>query len=1213
MSVSATSVAGDGAGGKTVMAEMPVVLQPGSGGSREKQKTPQKRVDEFWKKFSTKAPGKATTVLPKNELAQKLAKRKSAKEVGSGITAQASYEEAAALCRAKVEKIVQECRRVNQKYRDPHFDLEQDLKSGYRDCLESLSNLRYDSSDDDDDSDSSFGSIRPRPRPCRGTSEFKQRKSRRSDGVANEDGGPAADSPQGRQPGSRFCPKSVKRVEEIFDDPKFYIDGPTANDVRQGRDGDCWLMAALCTLSNKPGLIEKICVANNPNVGVYGFVFHRDGEWVSEIIDDKLYLTKPDYDEAISGGINMERVLWEDRERPDSEEVYRKTYQSNNGALYFAQCEHPNETWLPLLEKAYAKAHGDYAAIEGGFTGEGIEDLTGGVTSGLFTTDILDKEYFWKEELMKVNQQFLFGCSTGLWGRGWGHRKGIMEGHAYSVMRAVEMDGERLLLLKNPWGKGEWTGPWSDGSKEWTPEWLQKLGHRFGDDGAFWISYKDLLRKYQAFDRTRLFGPDWKITAIWTTLSVPWTLEYHDTKFVFTLAKAGPVVLVLSQLDDRYFRGLEGPYKFGLGMRVHKAGEDDYLVRAQSAYRMTRSINVELDLEAGEYIVLVKLDARRLDHIKPVEDVVRENAKDRREKLIRIGLAYDLAHSKAKIIETPDEKAAREAYEKRKKDKQRERIRKMIQEEKERRYYQNVKGLNKQRKRIERRKERRKAKAEKKKAEAEQREKEARETEGKELEKREAVMRERMMMREATEREAAKRAGGGKSTSPSKVSSTTEVGKDQDTEPKINLKPDQDNQDQGAVTEKDDSIKGAKTPQTGSEQSSSTVGKNTPTASTLGETPGNEDGASQVNKEADTESDKQDTETSAVEQPDAPAAPSEPTKQEIEPSPPPAGFSEGGKSGKATDAGDVKDVKGEKTAENGHDSKEDVNKKQQQISAQVEDKIRHAIGVFTDLKEELEAMLPDDSSSDEQQLQPQRGPGYPQPTRSGGRIPSSPPRLPHPMLHRPSPPLGPGWRTPPDIPMNMMMGGGPPRPPPPGRGGGGPGSGPGGPRSEVSYDDDRDGLSSITTVSELSERELDFHVKDRVRIAAMPRGPPPPMGPQPRIGGSAPGLEEDEFEKDPWNAVAVVGLRVYYKAAEEEGAEKEQKQTVALRVVRPNPYELSDVDDEKDDDKAAAGSEKEDKDQKDDEKEGEGEEIDETKVLDVDDSAKDHTSQPVVA
>jgi hypothetical protein len=88
---------------------------------------------------------------------------------------------------------------------------------------------------------------------------------------------------------------------------------------------------------------------------------------------------------------NLERKLWEEIDRDDSEEHYRKTYQSNSSALYFAQCANPNETWLPLLEKAYAKAHGDYAAIEGGATGEGIEDLTGGVTTELFTTDILDK------------------------------------------------------------------------------------------------------------------------------------------------------------------------------------------------------------------------------------------------------------------------------------------------------------------------------------------------------------------------------------------------------------------------------------------------------------------------------------------------------------------------------------------------------------------------------------------------------------------------------------------------------------------------------------------------------------------------------------------------------------------------------------------------------------------------------------------------------
>lgn len=34
-------------------------------------------------------------------------------------------------------------------------------------------------------------------------------------------------------------------------------------------------MAALCGLGNMSGLIDKICVIHDQEVGVYGFVFHR--------------------------------------------------------------------------------------------------------------------------------------------------------------------------------------------------------------------------------------------------------------------------------------------------------------------------------------------------------------------------------------------------------------------------------------------------------------------------------------------------------------------------------------------------------------------------------------------------------------------------------------------------------------------------------------------------------------------------------------------------------------------------------------------------------------------------------------------------------------------------------------------------------------------------------------------------------------------------
>ena len=57
---------------------------------------------------------------------------------------------------------------------------------------------------------------------------------------------------------------------------------------------------------------------------------------------------------------------------------------------------------------------------------------------------------------MKVNNEFLFGCGTGMYSN-WldpkyngppRDRKGISENHSYSIMDAKEIDGERLLRLR---------------------------------------------------------------------------------------------------------------------------------------------------------------------------------------------------------------------------------------------------------------------------------------------------------------------------------------------------------------------------------------------------------------------------------------------------------------------------------------------------------------------------------------------------------------------------------------------------------------------------------------------------------------------------------------------------------------------------------------------------------------------------------------------
>ena len=96
-------------------------------------------------------------------------------------------------------------------------------------------------------------------------------------------------------------------------------------------------------------------------------------------------------------------------------------------------------------------------------------------------------------------------------------------------------------------------------------------------------------------------------------------------------------------------------------------GEEDYLVRSSRNCFMSRSVSTEVDLEPGKYSVLMKIEAIRVTTRMAPEDVIREFCRTKREKLLQIGLSYDLAHAKAQTVETEAEKKRRRQARKAKK------------------------------------------------------------------------------------------------------------------------------------------------------------------------------------------------------------------------------------------------------------------------------------------------------------------------------------------------------------------------------------------------------------------------------------------------------------------------------------------------------------------------------------------------------------------
>lgn len=270
-------------------------------------------------------------------------------------------------------------------------------------------------------------------------------------------------------------PGEIARQNHIDCHPCLFSGHPNPSDVCQGRLGDCWFLSAVAVLTEVSRISEVIITPEYNEEGIYTVRFCVQGEWIPVVVDD-----------------------WIPCELP--------------GKPAFATSKKGYELWVSILEKAYAKLHGSYEALEGGLVQDALVDLTGGageeidMRSGEAQIDLASGR-LWSQLLRFKQEGFLLGAGSPSGSDVHISSSGIVQGHAYSILQVRDVDGHKLVQIRNPWANEvEWNGPWSDSSPEWTDRIKHKLKHvPQSKDGIFWMSWQDFQIHFRSIYICRIY------------------------------------------------------------------------------------------------------------------------------------------------------------------------------------------------------------------------------------------------------------------------------------------------------------------------------------------------------------------------------------------------------------------------------------------------------------------------------------------------------------------------------------------------------------------------------------------------------------------------------------------------------------------------------------------------------------------------------------
>ena len=240
-----------------------------------------------------------------------------------------------------------------------------------------------------------------------------------------------------------------RRPYEVTDVPQFFLNTPHRRDPGQGEISDCWFVVAIANITCHQQIFQRVVP-------------------VSQTFDKTKWLYWC-YFIFISGNLD----LWYDVVIDDYLPFNKKTIQP----WCSWNRQEPNEFWVPLIEKAYAKINGGYRNLNGGAPIEAFTDLTAGVEQRFkLNESIKEHKQFFHFLIDSFKHSCLMACSINPQSDGLNLEEikpnGLVVGHSYSVTAAryLQFRGQLIpmIRLRNPWANEvEWAGAWHDKDKRW--------------------------------------------------------------------------------------------------------------------------------------------------------------------------------------------------------------------------------------------------------------------------------------------------------------------------------------------------------------------------------------------------------------------------------------------------------------------------------------------------------------------------------------------------------------------------------------------------------------------------------------------------------------------------------------------------------------------------------------------------------------------------